>query len=238
MLCPPNLPTGRVDRLLLGAKYYRFERALAAFGTQVIYLSDIPEVDPRLSGHVDLAALAIGGKLLLGGAAGAELERDMCALGWETQLVPIEGSVFPKDASLNACVIGEFVLHNREISAIPFCEKFINIKQGYARCAVCVVDEHSIITADAGIARACEAAGLDVLRISAGYVELPGYSYGFIGGASFKLAPDVMAFTGDIRSHPDADAILQFLHNRGVEAFCLGGGALLDTGSAVPLTQI
>ena len=238
MLCPPNLPTGRVDRLLLGAKYRRFERALEAFGTQVIYLSDIPEVDPRLSGHADLAALATGWRLLLGGAAGAELESDMRALGWETQLVPIGGSVYPKDAALNACVIGDFVLHNREISAVSFCENFINVRQGYARCAVCVVDEHSIITADAGIARGCEAAGLDVLRVSAGGVELPGYAYGFIGGASFKLAPDVMAFTGDIRSHQDADAILSFLHSRGVEEYCLGGGALLDTGSAVPLTHI
>src|SRR5699024_11478491 len=36
----------------------------------------------------------------------------------------------------------------------------IFVAQGYANCSVAVVDEHSIITADCGIARACRAAGL------------------------------------------------------------------------------
>jgi hypothetical protein len=115
--------------------------------------------------------------------------------------------------------------------------EIINVKQGYAKCSVCVVDENSIITADIGIANAAESVGLSVLRISAGYICLPGHECGFIGGCCGKLAPDIMAFCGDLSTHPDHKSIDAFLRERGVFAESLCRGQLTDIGGMIPLAE-
>ena len=78
----------------------------------------------------------------------------------------------------------------------------IFVTQGYANCSVAVVDERWIITADCGIARACRAAGLDVLQICPGFIR-SGMVLGFIGGCCGKLGADQLAFTGRL---PDLHA--------------------------------
>ena len=103
--------------------------------------------------------------------------------------------------------------------------------------SVCVVDENSIITADAGIAAAAEGRGLDVLRIQAGFFELPGYSYGFIGGSCFKLSKTELVFTGTIDRHPDRGAIIGFLHDHGVEALYLRDEPAVDIGGIIPIFE-
>ena len=71
----------------------------------------------------------------------------------------------------------------------------VNVSQGYAKCSTCVVGEDAIITYDRGIAKAADAAGMDVLVIEPGHVDLPGYDTGFIGGASGLVT--------DLRTHAD-----------------------------------
>ena len=233
----PNLPHGQVDRLMIGGKYSFLAAPLKDFCVETVLMPDITEVDARLSGHADLAALAIGEKMLLGGRAGALIEPKVRDLGWKTELLPIKGDEYPDDAALNACVMGEYVIHNAGVSAVYDSEKFINIRQGYAKCSICPVTERALITSDMGIAKVCERAGFDVLRIRPGDVLLPGFEYGFIGGATFKLSPDVLAFTGDIYRHRDSAAIITFIKKYNVEPLCLTDGELLDIGSAVLLTE-
>ena len=122
------------------------------------------------------------------------------------------------------------------LANLPAGLETVNIAQGYAKCSVCVVDGRSVITADRGIAKAALSAGLDVLTVTPGYIELEGFDCGFIGGASFKLAPDVMAFTGTLDGHPDRDAIISFLAVRGIKPLFLTGRPAFDIGSALPLT--
>ena len=74
------------------------------------------------------------------------------------------GSAYPKDCALNACVVGKHLLCNPDVTAREVLSRFgnkrvIGFRQGYARRSVCVVDENSIITADAGIAAARLKAG-------------------------------------------------------------------------------
>ena len=63
----------------------------------------------------------------------------------------------------------------------------ISSRQGYSRCSVCVVSDNAIITADEGICRSAEAHGVDVLKIRPGYIDPPGFDYGFIGGQASKF---------------------------------------------------
>ena len=114
----------------------------------------------------------------------------------------------------------------------------VTVAQGYAKCAVCVVNDHSIITADAGVSRAAKNAGLDVLDITAGHVALDGYAYGFIGGAAFKIRNDTLAFTGTLDTHPYKERILRFLADRGQKAVFLTDEPIFDIGGAITLKAL
>lgn len=86
--------------------------------------------------------------------------------------------------------------------------ELINVNQGYSKCSSAVCKE-GIITADDSIYKACCENGVNALKITLGYVELAGYDYGFIGGAS-GIIDGVLTFFGDIRKHPDCLKIKEF----------------------------
>ena len=241
----PNLPDRAVG-VILGEKYAaRFHMALADIGVTPIYLPDNPCVSPGLSGHADLSVFHCGGSevLIAPYLAGSDFAESFEGLGCKVTAVEVQqGSAYPKDCVLNACVVGKWLLCNPDITALEVLSRFenesvIGFKQGYARCTVCVVDENSIITADPGIAAAAEGRGLDVLKIQPGFFELPGYSYGFIGGSCFKLSRTELAFTGTIDRHPDRGAIIGFLRNHGVEPMYLTDEPAVDIGGMIPIFE-
>lgn len=236
-LCPPNLPRSAVKKLMIGEKYRHFGDELLKYGIDVLLLPDIPEVDRRLCGHADLAALSWGKQLILGGRAGEIMAPKLHALGFNVTLCPISGSDYPSDAVLNACVMGENIIHNRDFSALKSKKGFIHVRQGYSKCSVCPVTEEALITSDAGIARACRQQGLDVLLIEPGYILLPGFNTGFIGGCAFLLAPDLLAFTGRIDRHPSYGEIADFLSRYGISYVCLSAEPVEDIGSALLITE-
>ena len=108
----------------------------------------------------------------------------------------------------------------------------MNVKQGYACCSIVPVDEDSIITADRGIARAAEAAGIRVLTVEAGHVELPGYDTGFLGGTSGRVGDEII-FNGDLSAHPDFEAIRDFIGSRGLKIKYFESYPLRDIGSII-----
>ncbi len=110
-----------------------------------------------------------------------------------------KGVAFANFAYTDSVVIKE--LEKRKI-------KPVSIKQGYAKCSSCVT-ENGIITADTGIFLACRENGINALEITPGYVELKGYDYGFLGGASGVIDGKTVFF-GDIRKHPDFLKIKEF----------------------------
>ena len=62
-------------------------------------------------------------------------------------------------------------------------------------------------------------------------VDLPGYGYGFIGGAcGFCAERGEVWFAGDPLTHPDGAAVVDFVTSRGFRAFPLGSGRLFDCG--------
>lgn len=217
-------------------------------GIEPIFIPDNPNVDGRLSGHADLSVFHAGGEeiwlapYLRGSAFAARL----AALGARVHIADISQSpVYPRDAQLNIAALGSAFIYNPKASYAPVTEylaaacgmRGAPVRQGYAKCSVLVVDEHAIITQDAGIARAARGIGLDVLEIAPGHVALDGFEYGFLGGASFKLAEDTVAFTGTLAAHPDWARISAFLAARGVSAVYLTAQPLFDIGSALPITE-
>ncbi len=160
-------------------------------------------------------------------------------------------SIYPQDAVLNVLFLGECLFCRTGSPQKPGAaeeiirfaeEKRISVhpvRQGYTRCSACVVSEKAIITADLSIGLAAEKAGIDVLQIRPGHISLPGYEYGFIGGCTGLLGPEILAVCGCLESHPDGERILDFVRGHGVQVLSIPtpDGRLWDIGGIVPLGE-
>ena len=243
----PNLPV-KAKTIILGKKYCQFlEKPLKNIGIAPLFVPDNPCVDPRLSGHADLSVLHAGGdQLWLAPYLKESLfEKQLYDLGFNLDFAPIKQSaVYPRDAQLNACICGKHAICNRNIVPKDIVEaltnngfQFIDCRQGYGKCSVCVVDGGAIITADRGIEIAARKAGLEVLLIDPGNIVLDGFSHGFIGGAGFKISDSKLAFTGTIDHYKSKNEIFDFLISRHVEPVFLTERPIFDIGSGIPIIE-
>lgn len=238
----PHLPKGKVGLVVIGERYRALlADALEQRGTEVLWLPDAPGADPRLAGHADLSVLHLGGDRLVA-AKGDRIVNLLTNRGFSVQETDREFSAgYPRDCGLNGCLVGRRFLHRLSLTdgavlrALPAQVRRIDAAQGYARCSVCIADERSIVTSDPGIAKAAALDGMEVLQIHPGFVELPGFDTGFLGGASFRLSETELAFTGRLDGHPDRARIESFLSARGVRPVYLTERPVFDIGSAIPL---
>ena len=244
----PNLPVN-AETVLAGKRYAKLlAEPLKNCGVHVLWVPDNDRVDPRLRGHADLSVFHAGGKkiFLASQLKDSELCKELAGLGFDVSYPDImQDKSYPLDAQLNICIIGKHYLCRKDI--VPFeIKEFldndrklecIDCRQGYSRCSVCVADENSIITSDAGIAAAAEKNGIDVLKIRESHVLLEGYPYGFIGGACFKSAEDVLLFTGSLDGHPDKDRMENFLLMRGITPKYLTDLPAFDVGGIIPISE-
>ena len=163
------------------------------------------------------------------------------------------GHDYPYDVAYDAVSTGKYFLHHLAYTSPALLDRareagleFLDVKQGYTKCACVVVGEQALITADRGIFRTVEAYNqmlreddlesecIDCLLIEEGYVALPGLKYGFLGGAS-GLVAHKLYFNGDLGTHPDSDRIVSFVREHGVEPVWYEGETLTDIGSIVYL---
>lgn len=147
------------------------------------------------------------------------------------------GPVYPADVPYNACSTGRYFLHNLKYTAPELLQaakslglETIHVPQGYTRCSVLPVDCDSVITSDRGVAAACTQ--LDVLLISPGHIELPGYNTGFIGGTGGRVGNEIV-FNGDLSAHPDFEIIKDFIESRGLRCVWTTDMPLTDIGSVI-----
>ncbi len=145
---------------------------------------------------------------------------------------------YPNNIQYNVALLGKFAIHNfnhTDKKILDYLEdnnfKKIQVKQGYSKCSTCVVDENSIITSDLSIHKASLENGLDSLLIDIGHIDLFELNYGFIGGCSGLISEDILAFTGNIKNHPDYHRIKSFVNSKNKTIIPLSDEPLLDLGS-------
>lgn len=147
---------------------------------------------------------------------------------------------YPFDIGLNALNLDKVFLHNLKYTDSNL-KKFIknkillNIKQGYTKCSAAVVSKTAIMTSDTGIYECLISEGIDVLYLPPGNIELPGLSYGFIGGCCGLLEEGCLAFYGDLDNYSYKNEVLRFLVKHDVKPVSLGKGNLIDRGSMFTL---
>ncbi|NLH00554.1 MAG: hypothetical protein GX488_01410, partial [Clostridiales bacterium] len=218
--------------------------ALKKYSVKVLACPVNPYIDTRLRSHIDLSVFHFGdNRFLLSCVLNKSRFAEKLAEMGADIIFPAStpGAKYPDDARLCALAVGKLLFHNLKITDQNILDgtfgRYICVGQGYAKCAVCLVSETAAITADNGLAKTMRAAGMDVLLISSGNIELKGFSEGFIGGASFKIAPDTLAFTGSLDSHPDKREIEEFLKKHEVNPLYLTSKPVFDIGSVIPLSE-
>ena len=243
IIAKPHLPEGEVRCVIIGEKYRNYlEIPLIMHNINVICAENNPYVDERLSGHIDLSSMHLGGNRLVSveHLENSEFFHKTKVNGFEHKFTerPLE-SCYPHDAALNSCILGDYVICNPKTAYTDlFKDKtIIKCNQGYTKCSICVVDEHSIITSDRMIAENSAQYGIESLLINDSFVKLQGFDKGFIGGASFRISRNKIAFTGIIECADTKNRIESFLLNRGIEAVYLTNEAIFDIGSAIPIIE-
>ena len=151
-------------------------------------------------------------------------------------------SKYPYNVQYNIVIMGKYAMHNFDYTDEKILEYInekkltkINIKQGYSKCSICIVDENSIITSDKGIYNSVIEHDIDCLLITPGYIDLFDLNYGFIGGCTGFISKNEIAFLGDVSKHPDYEKINMFIKSKGKKIVNLSNEKLLDLGSIIPL---
>ena len=151
---------------------------------------------------------------------------------------------YPYNIHYNIVILEKFAIHNFKYTdkvILDYIEKNniekINVSQGYCKCSICVVDNNSIITSDEGIYKEVIKYGIDCLLIEKGHIDLFELNYGFIGGCSFLLSHNELAFLGNIKKHPDYDKILNFVESKNKKLISLSNDKLIDLGSIIQLME-
>lgn len=242
----PGLPDSKVALCAVSRDAREVIGALSALGIAILEIEPAPALALPVASHADMLLHPLGGKgiVIAKGQSALKVKLEsfgFCAIESEK---PLE-EAYPQNIALNCARAGKrlFALEKAMDTHIKdYCENnhilIHSVRQGYAKCSVCVVGADAVITADASIAAAAEQAGLDVLRIREGYITLPGYSHGFIGGCCGRISGTVLAFTGELSKHPDGALMRAFLFRHGIEPLCLTDGPLLDIGGILPLMQV
>ncbi len=149
------------------------------------------------------------------------------------------GKEYPKDVPLNCFSIGNFLFENSKTVSpdiLAFADEksmtLLPVKQGYTKCSAAVAGG-AVVSADRGIIRAAQSAGLPALLIPPHPIGIEAYDTGFLGGASALLDEHTLAFFGKIEAHPSYEAIRAFFSTRDVEIISLSEKSLFDYGGAI-----
>lgn len=234
-----NLPKNRVKTVIIGKDEKVIEK-LNNLGINSVILQDNFFVDDSVKNHSDISAFYFGnGKILLDkgqSTAKGTLEK-MGFTVWQTR-EEIAGK-YPSDIRMNSASVGEYIICRKKYTdeMILNCGKeIIDVKQGYAKCSVCPVNEKAIITDDRSIYEKTKNI-FDVLLIEKGDIYLKNKNYGFIGGSCGKISSDTLVFFGDINTHRNAEEIKVFLNKHNVNYLNLFDGKLRDIGGFLPIEE-
>lgn len=239
----PNLPQGKVSTLVCGTNDKSILGFFGGYGISVLQNAANPFVDPAVSTHADMSVLYLGDGLVLLDKNQAKLRQQLSELGFEAVETDEEiKGTYPDDVKLNFTVTQEYVIGNfgyadSRLTELIGARRKINVRQGYCKCSTLVADENAIITDDPSIHRNAVENGIDSLLISKGDIHLDGHDYGFIGGASGKIAHDTVVFFGDVTLHRDFENISAFLKKHGCGYICTDNSELRDIGGIVVLEE-
>lgn len=240
----PNLPSGRVSHVI--CSYHKeLYASLLTYGISAVNPGQSMFIHNATQTHADMLCIHLGGRYFMIDKDNEFLKESLRDLSFNVVTAKNSlKSAYPADCPLNCVMIGKILLCNTKTvdqSLLRYCTnnrfEIIHTEQGYTKCNTCIVNDEAVITSDLSIYTALKGK-VDILPVEIGHIELTGYQYGFIGGATGLIDKDKLAFAGDLSLHPSHERIEAFLKNHQVEPVSLlPGKCLMDVGSILPIIE-
>lgn len=244
----PNLPLSRVTCIIVDCNA---PQSLFAFlkdnNIECIKSKYIENTIESVSTHPDMQICHIGGNKFVCEPSVYEYYCDALRK-FDVEIIKGENFVksnYPYDISYNVVITDKFLMHNYKYTdskiqnyALSNDISILNVKQGYTKCATCVIDNNAIITSDSGIYETCVSVGIDCLLIENDKIKLGDRYDGFIGGCCGMIDYKTLLFCGDISSHNSYEKIVGFANKYGVSLISSADDILTDVGSIIPVVQL
>lgn len=227
---------GRIDS--------EIENNLKKLGLEVIKSIKCEEVDESIAYHPDIVLHPIDYNTLIVAPNVYEYYKDKLQKKG-IKLIKGEhflGREYPADIAYNVGRLNNIAIHNFKYTdeVLKFYLKkgnltLVNVKQGYSKCSLAIVNEKSAITSDRPIYEKLTSLGYNILLIEAGYISLEGQKYGFIGGTNGSLSNSESIISGSLDHHPNKNQILNFYKENNVKLTFLSSKNILDIGTIITL---
>lgn len=243
----PNLPTSKVKCVIVDCNapesLFRF---FDINKIEYIKSSFIENTIDSVSTHPDMQICHLGGvDFVCDSSVYCYYSDNMRRYGINV----IEGkkkitSTYPNDISYNVVITDKFLMHKLEYTE-DVIKKHVestgisiyNVKQGYTKCATCIIDKNALITSDQGIYKTCVSENIDCLLIENDKIKLGDRYDGFIGGCCGMIDYKTLLFCGDIKCHSSYNKILDFAKKYDVNIISSSNEILTDVGSIIPVIQ-
>ncbi|MGF7399940.1 hypothetical protein PQ744_05910 [Thermoanaerobacterium thermosaccharolyticum] len=240
----PYLPDRKVQAVVIDGRQKEIAESLNRLGIKTILTEKYDALYDAISFHPDILMHNAGdGDIIVA----PDIDENFVAKLKDLNLNVNFGQNrlsrnYPGNIAYNVARLGDYAFHNLKYTD-PILRrvleekgvKFVNVRQGYTKCNIAIVDEYSFITSDEGIFKTAVKEGFECLLIEQGDIRLDGFEYGFIGGASGLIDRDVFCIAGDLRYHRSHKKIIDFLKYKNKEVFFLTFGEVRDIGSIIPL---
>lgn len=211
-------------------------------GYDLIEIGKTGAVYDAVDSHSDIYLCRLGDGLIIApeqlSLIGEELQHRQVKFTVGTSRL---GFRYPENVKYNAVQLGNHLIHNTKHTDRTILDKadelglrLLHVNQGYTKCNLVPVGENEAITSDEGLAAAMNRHGIEVLLISTGHVALPGFPYGFLGGASGRIGDEIL-FNGNLSAHPEFEKIEEFIRGKDLKPVWFENYPLEDIGSVIQL---
>lgn len=241
----PNIPQGKVTCVIVDYRIDKIsEQTLIDNGIEVLKTAKVNSLYDSVNGHPDMQIHHIGNDLFVCEKTLAQYYKkllpDANIVSGNSELKDI----YPLDIALNCARVGNFLFHNLNFTDSKILEyyktngaKLINVKQGYSKCSVCVINENAIITSDIKIAELALENGIDAMFFDNREIRLKGLDYGFIGGICGLIDKNLLAVNGNIKKLTNFQCLLDFCQRHRTNVLNLNDSIPEDIGSILPIKE-
>lgn len=237
-----------MNKLIIDKRMREIEKnKLKELGYELLEINSNKILYPEISSHVDIFCTKIKNNLIVENSQYNLIKENVKKEIKVIQGLTTIGEKYPEDIKYNVCIVGNCAIHNfnytdRKIQEVLKKEKYslINVKQGYSKCSIAVIDENSLITADEGIYNKLKRYNFDILfidyKLNIKLLNEKGYSpmKGFIGGAISRIGNKVF-ISGDIEKIDKNKNIKKFIQKKGLEVISFDNLEVIDYGGIIEI---
>lgn len=237
-----------MKKLIIDNRMRAIEKGkLKELGYRLIEINSNKKLYPEISSHTDIFCTKIKNNLII-----ETSQYDLIKNNIINEIDVIKGNSivennYPQDIKYNVCILGKYAIHNfnytdSRIKEILQKEKYnlINVKQGYTKCSIAVIDENSIIISDKGLYEELKQYNFDILflnyKLNIKLLNEGKFSSmnGFVGGAISRIGDNIF-ISGNLNEIDRKNEIRNFIQKRNLHIISFKDLDVIDYGGIIEI---